>query len=370
MTVREVQEILEAWAPPDIAWEHDNVGLQVGDPDLRVRSILVALDATEDIIAEAVRRGANLIITHHPLLFRPLRSISPVTSRGRCVIALAQHGIALYSAHTNLDFTRGGTSFALADAIGLIHQEFLRKPFRLMNKIVTFVPSPQAEDVALAMANAGAGVIGAYDRCSFRTEGTGSFRGGPTSRPTIGSPLVQEHVPEVRLEMIAPRRKIGEVVRALVMTHPYEESAYDVYPLENVNTDSGMGVIGDLPKPVSLTEFLRNLRRVLGSTCLRHTDSPRAKVRCIAVCGGGGSELLEDAITSGADVFVTADVKYHTFHDADGRIAIVDAGHHETEFPVVGAVVERLRRALVGRGKKIPVQAATRPTNPVRQAKV
>ncbi len=367
MRVLDVQDIMDAWAPPSIAWEGDNVGLQVGDPEARVRGIVVSLDVTEDVIAEAGRRGANLIVSHHPLLFRPLRSVTPSNPVGRCVTALASRGIALFAAHTNLDFTRGGTSFALADALGVAGGDFLRKPYRLQSKIVTFVPPAAADAVAEAMGGAGAGRIGGYDHCSFRTEGTGAFRGGEGTRPAVGRSGRFERVREVRLEMVAPRHAVPGVVRALLGAHPYEEPAYDIVPLENVESAYGMGVIGELPRSVSLGRFLSTIRRALGARAPRFCGDPRAQVRKIAMCGGSGGELLGDAVAAGADVYVTADVKYHAYHEADGRIAIVDAGHYETEYPVVGVVAEHLRRAIAARGERTVVRTASRPTNPVRQ---
>ena len=357
---------MEAWAPPDIAWERDNVGLQTGDPAARVRGILVALDVTEEIVAEAERRGANLIVSHHPLLFRPLRSVTTGTVRERCLGALLRKGVALYSAHTNLDFTKGGTSFALARALGVVPEGFLKSPYRLENKIVTYVPRSHAESVAGAMAAAGAGVIGRYDSCSFRTEGEGTFRGGAGSRPAIGRRGVLERVQEVRLEMVAPRRALGRVVRAMKEAHPYEEVAHDIYALENSSGDYGMGAVGTLRRTVPLRKFLETVRHALKTPAIRWSGDPGTPVQRVALCGGSGSELLSDAIESGAGVFVTADVRYHSFHEAEGRIALVDAGHFETEIPVVAAIVEHLRRETLRDGTRIPVRAAARSTNPVR----
>jgi dinuclear metal center YbgI/SA1388 family protein len=366
VTVRGIQEIMEAWAPLDIAWERDNVGLQTGDPDARVRGILVALDVTEGIVTEAVRRGANVIVSHHPLIFRPLRSVTTRTSQERCLGDLLRKRVALYSAHTNLDFTRGGTSFALAETLGVAAEGFLRTPFKLQNKIVTYVPPSHADAVEAAMAAAGAGVIGEYEGCSFRAEGEGTFRGGAGTHPALGRKGKLEHVQEIRLEMMAPCRAVGDVVRAMTEAHPYEEVAYDVYALENASGKYGMGAVGTLRRSVPLRAFLATVRRALGAPAVRWTGNPRTPVHRVALCGGSGSELLSDAIASGAEVFVTADVRYHTYREAEGCIALVDAGHFETENPVVAAIVERLRRETLRRGERIPVRAASGSTNPVR----
>jgi len=239
MTVKDIHKILARWAPKDIAWERDNVGLQVGDMDAEVTGILVALDCTERVVREAKKRNANLIVTHHPLLFRPPKSITPGDSVGRCIRALVADNVALYSAHTNLDFTRGGVSFALAGALGLREVDFLHKPYRVQKKIVTFVPEEHVAKVRDAMAEAGAGVIGNYDHCSFGTIGAGSFRGNDAATPVKGERGRLEQISEVRLEMLVNQWDVSNVVRAMHAAHPYEEVAYDVYALENESKEYG-----------------------------------------------------------------------------------------------------------------------------------
>lgn len=365
MTLRDVAAVIESWAPRGIAWESDNPGLQVGDAGLRVRGVLVSLDLTPAVVVLAVRRRANLIVSHHPLFFRPLRAL-PASSETTAVVAmLLRHRIAAYAAHTNLDFTRGGTSHALAERLGLTEVRFLRPITGRHRKVVTFVPAAEADRVMEAMAGAGAGVIGEYERCSFRTSGTGTFRGSRRARPAVGRALHLEQVQEVRLEMVVTADAAGAVVAAMRRVHPYEEPAVDVYPLDAGPADFGMGVVGELRRPVALGGFLAGVRRKLGTPHLRYTGDPRRRVRTVAVCGGSGAELLADAVRAGADAFVTADVKYHAFHEAAGHIALVDAGHHETEYPVVGAVVRRLRAAWGTRNNAPPVTAAPT-TNPIR----
>jgi len=364
--VRDIHRIMSEWAPPAIAWERDNVGLQCGDPEANIRAVLVALDPTEEVIDEARRKRANVIVTHHPLLFKPQWSVTPTTTEGRCIHGLIRHGIALYSAHTNLDFTREGTSFALAEVLGLKDLGFLERSYHVDRKIVTFVPVEHADAVASAMAEAGAGRIGNYDECSFRSEGTGTFRGSPASNPAVGRKGKLEHAHETKVEMIAPKWAVDDVLGAMRRAHPYEEVAYDLYPLENASDKFGMGVAGTLPQSIRLSAFLLRIKRLLGSGTLRWTGNPRSTIRRVAVCGGSGGELLESAIKAGTDLFVTADLKYHAFHDARGRIALVDAGHYETELPIVNVVVRRLRDEFRLRGGTIPVYAASRSTNPVR----
>jgi dinuclear metal center YbgI/SA1388 family protein len=366
MKVQDIQSLIESWAPREIAWERDNVGLQCGDPRADVHGILVALDVTEDVIAEARRRRANLLISHHPLLFRPVGSVHSGTVTGRCLRALLVNNISLLSAHTNLDFTVGGTSFALAEALGLEHVSFLHRPYRTQKKIVTFVPPSHVDAVADAMAEAGAGIIGNYAHCSFRTRGNGTFQGDASSNPAVGRPGVREEVPEIRLEMVVPQWDVDRVVRAMKRAHPYEEVAYDIFASEVPVSSFGMGVLGTLPRAVRPAAFLRTIKRVLGIAAVRSTPFHTDRVERVAACGGSGSDLLGEAMRQGADVFVTADVKYHAFHDALGKIILVDAGHWETEFPVVRVIAARLDKEIRRRAGRLPVRVASTPTNPVR----
>ncbi|MGB6120468.1 MAG: Nif3-like dinuclear metal center hexameric protein [Bacteroidota bacterium] len=366
MTVQTVHDILEEWAPREIAWDRDNPGLQCGSPDARVSGILVTLDVNEEVIKEAKRKSANLILSHHPLLFKPLHAVDTSKPNGRCLSALLGAGISLTAVHTNADFTSGGTSFVLDEKLGLRNVVLLHSPFRLQKKIVTFVPADHVEAVASAMADAGAGVIGNYDHCSFRLAGTGTFRGNDAAHPAVGRSGRVEQVDEIRLEVVAPGPKIDGVVRALRTAHPYEEVAYDLYPIENRSAEYGMGTIGELARPRSLRSFLGHVRRVLGIPHLRFCGNVNQQIRQVAVCGGSGAELLEEAVRKGADVLVTADVRYHSFHDSSGRIALVDAGHYETERPVVGVMVAVLKKEIKRRRENVPVYESLLSTNPIQ----
>jgi dinuclear metal center YbgI/SA1388 family protein len=364
-TVGDIQQILERWAPQEFAMEGDNPGLQCGTPGAIVRGILLTLDVTEQVVNEAHRRGANVLVSHHPLIFSPLRSVDLETPQGKLIGLLTRRSINLVAAHTNLDFTRGGTSFALAEHLGLEQVQFLHTPFKTLAKVVSYVPSDAVDRVAHAMADAGGGTIGNYDLCSFRTTGTGTFRGNDQATPTAGIRGMLERVEEVRLEMLVPSHRVRAVIQAMKAVHPYEEVAHDVYPLENPTTDAGMGALGTLQRPMQLDAFLKRVKSTLKTTSLRCSARGRRTVRTVAVCGGSGSRLLDEAIRRQADVFVTADVKYHAFHDAGDRIVLVDAGHFETEYPVLAPVAQYLRAALGASSRRIAVSIAARSKNPV-----
>lgn len=342
-TVGDVARALEAWAPPGSAQSYDNVGLQVGDPDRPVERALIALDLVPAVVDEAERTGATLIITHHPLLFRPLRSITASDWHGSLVLRLAASGIALYSVHTNLDAALEGVSFALAGQLGLVDVTFLEPLADSLYKLVTFVPASHADAVRNALADAGAGRIGAYEGCAFATEGTGFFRPGATASPFIGTAGGDlESVREMRLEVEVPRWNLSGVVRAMKAAHPYEEVAYDVYPVQQPYSRGGLGAVGRLAAAEPLRTFLGRVAERLDAAGLRYVGDPDAPVERVAVCGGAGRDLVRRALQQGADAYVTADLTYHTFFDVLGRdgtprMALIDAGHYETE-----AVTEQL----------------------------
>ena len=335
-TVRQIAEALEAWAPPGSAQSYDNVGLQVGDPERPVRRALLALDLTPAVLEEARTLEAELIITHHPLLFRPLRRLTPDSLVSSLALRLAASGIALYSIHTNLDAAPGGVSFALAAHLGLRDVQFLEKMGQALYKLVTFVPASHFEQVREALAEAGAGRIGNYEACAFATRGTGYFRPGDMARPFIGEPGKLESAEELRLEAEVARWDLPRVLAAMRAAHPYEEVAYDVYPVEQPYTRAGLGAIGRLEKPEPLRDFLQRVAERLQTDSLRYVGDPDAPVETVAVCGGAGADLIGRALAAGANAYVTADLTYHRFFEVLGndgrpRMALIDAGHYETE---------------------------------------
>jgi dinuclear metal center YbgI/SA1388 family protein len=363
--VSDIVEWFEEWTPRWAAWEKDNVGLQVGNRNQKIFRILVTLDVTKKVVSEAIAGKADCIISHHPLLFRPLASVTTSESVGEMVLQLAQHKISLFSAHTNLDCTEGGVSFALAEKLGLQNIRFLSPLKNSLAKIVVFVPESHRTAVMQAMIKAGAGIIGKYSSCSFSTQGIGSFFGSSTSQPFLGKSRNLEFAEEVRLEMISPRARIKGIITEMKAVHPYEEVAYDVFHVENPNPNFGMGAIGTLPKPQPLKTFLKFIKKTLRSEVLRFTDTKKTNIQNVAVCGGSGSELLSDALAANADVFVTADVRYHTFHAAAHTLAIVDAGHWETEQIVLKPIADRIRAAARKANEPLTVWVSQYKTNPI-----
>ncbi|MGA3244536.1 MAG: Nif3-like dinuclear metal center hexameric protein [Bacteroidota bacterium] len=365
MKLAEIEQFFESWVPKWTAWERDNVGLQVGRRSRRVKNVLVALDVTPEIVGEAIRKKIDLIVSHHPLLFRPPSSISDSNPVGSLLLSLAEHRIAVYSTHTNLDASSEGVSFALARALGVQKPVFLAPLKDSLVKLAVFVPAGYVDRVTAAMANAGAGVIGEYESCSFRMDGKGTFRGSDKSNPFLGKRQQLEDVEETRLEMIVPRERVNAVVAALKSVHPYEQVAYDLYTLENTNPNFGMGAVGDLPRSMTVKEFLTKLKKAISAESVRYSGALNQKIRRVAVCGGAGSELLDQAISAKADIFVTADVRYHPFHDAAGRIVLVDAGHWETEQCVLPVLASKLRTWAASQDESLVVSITQHSTNPI-----
>ena len=340
-TIGDVAQTLEAWAPPRSAQDYDNVGLQVGDPERPVERSLVALDMTPAVLHEAQTHEAQLIITHHPLLFRPLQSVTASGGfESALALELAEAGIALYTAHTNLDVAPGGVSFALADVLGLEATDFLGSMEDVLRKLVVFVPVDHARAVHRAMAEAGAGQIGDYESCAFESRGTGFFRPGEEATPFTDTPAgTLEQADEVRLEVQVERWHLPAVRRAMTEAHPYEEVAHDVYSLEGSTTQAGLGAVGHLPEPEPLSAFLQRTSDALDAGSLRYAGDPDARIERVAVCGGAGSDFVGQALAAEADAYVTADVTYHEFfevlsaNDGHPQMAFIDAGHYETEAP-------------------------------------
>jgi len=339
MTIRELTTYLETLAPLAYQESYDNAGLLVGDPATTVTGVLVSLDATEAVVEEAVARGCNLVVAHHPIVFRGLKKLNGRNYVERTVIKAIKQDVAIYATHTNLDNVIGGVNFKIAERLGLQNVRILAPKGDTLMKLVTFVPTAEegsqyaeaTQTVLDALYAAGAGEIGKYDHCSFRLTGSGTFRGGEEANPEIGAVGEDTVVRENRLEVIFPAHRQHAILQALRRAHPYEEVAYYLNLLANANQEVGAGAVGELAEPLDELAFLAFLKERMAASVVRHTPLLGRPVRRVAVCGGAGGFLLGDAVRAGAEVFVTADYKYHEFFDADGRILIADIGHYESE---------------------------------------
>lgn len=343
MKLKEITQYLEQIAPPGYQESYDNAGLITGNPDMEIQSALLCLDVTEEILQEAVQLGSNLIISHHPVIFKGIKKLTGSTETERIVILAIQHGIALYAAHTNLDNVPEGVNGKLAEKLGLQHPRILEPLKDNLVKLVVFVPESSAEAVREAIFEAGAGVIGNYDQCSFNLSGTGTFRGNEKSNPFVGKPLIRHSEAEIRIETILPKLLKHSVIKAMLAAHPYEEVAWDLYPLENENPYLGAGMIGEIDESDAL-DFLHHIKKTLKAGCIKHTRLTGKKIKRVALCGGSGSFLLKRAIQEKADLFLSADFKYHDFFEAEGKIIIVDAGHFETEQFTIELFYELLKK--------------------------
>ena len=331
--------------PAALAEEWDNVGLQVGDPLAEIEKILVCLDVEEIALRKAAELGAKLIVSHHPFIFRPLKRITASDMTGRLVMQAIKNDIAVVSAHTNLDRAKDGLNDWLAARFGLAQVAPLERPESgHFLKLVVFVPAGHEGEVMQELFAAGAGQIGDYDSCSFRSRGTGSFRGDRESTPFIGKAGELEETEELRVEAIVPRPLVAKVVTRMIKVHPYEEVAYDLIPLANERIDIGLGRIGRLAESMSLRDFAEQVKQALGIDTLRLTGDLDRSVQKIAVCGGSGVSMYSEALRQGADCLVTGDVKFHEAQRArqDG-MALIDAGHFATERLMVKELAERLR---------------------------
>lgn len=360
-----VRQMIESLAPKHLAEEWDKVGLQVGTLQKELKKVMVTLEVTEAVIEEAVREEVDLIVAHHPIIFRPLHHLVTDFAQGRKLGKLIKHDIAVYAAHTNLDITEGGMNDWMAEALQLVDVSPMKEVYtEKLFKLVVFVPIDHQERVLQAMFEAGAGWIGDYSHCSFNLEGTGTFLPQEGTDPYIGKPGQIERVKEMRIETIVPEHLRKAVVQAMLKAHPYEEVAYDVYTLDLPGRSFGLGRSGKLSEAMSLSSFAEQVKEAFGVSSVRVVGDTEREVRKVAVLGGSGSKYVRDAIRAGADVFVTGDIDYHTAQDAlaDG-ICLIDPGHHAEEIMKENFATV-LRRQLESAGYATEVFASTTPTDP------
>lgn len=361
MQAQEITTFIESLSPLAYQESYDNSGLIIGNPNDSVSGILLTLDITEEVIDEAIKLKMNMIISHHPLIFSGLKKINGKSETERCVLKAIKNNITIYAAHTNLDSVHGGVNSKICEKLGLKNCRVLSPVEGQLKKLVTFIPVADAEKVRAAIFDAGAGHIGNYDSCGFNAKGSGSFRGNESTNPYVGEKGKIHFEEETRFETIFPRYLQNKIVNALIKTHPYEEVAYDIYPLDNLNPQVGIGMVGELGQEVDETEFLQTIKNIFDCKAIRHTAFLNKKIKKVAIVGGSGSSYLHAAIGANADIFITGDFKYHQFFDAANKILIADIGHFESE----QFTKELFYELLTKKFPKFAVRLSEVKTNPV-----
>jgi len=331
MKIKDITRYIETIAPPLYQESYDNASLIVGDPNWECTGALLTLDSLEATIDEALEKNCNLIIAHHPIVFRGLKQLNGRNYVERIVIKAIKNDVAIYAAHTNLDNVHTGVNKKICDKLGVKNPTILAPKQHLLKKLYTFCPTNKVEEVRNALFQTGAGTIGDYDQCSFNVAGTGTFRGNDDTDPYVGKKGELHQEQETKIEIIFPAHLERTLIGQLQQHHPYEEVAFDIVALDNIHTRIGSGMIGELEKPMEAMDFLTFLKETMQAKCVRHTNLIGRPIQKVAVCGGAGSFLLRNAMAQKADVFVTADYKYHEFFDADNQIIIADIGHYESE---------------------------------------
>ncbi|MBO8168859.1 MAG: Nif3-like dinuclear metal center hexameric protein [Thermoanaerobacteraceae bacterium] len=359
-----VYKVIEEMAPLERAEKWDNVGLQIGEPEAPVQKVLVTLDITEQVVDEAVFEKADLIVSHHPFIFDSVKKIRFDEPKGRMIKKLICNNIMVYVAHTNLDKADEGVNHYLAQCLGLKDTRVLAPSgSEKLYKLVVFVPQDYIDQVRTAIGDAGAGWIGNYSHCTFRTPGQGTFKPLEGADPFIGEVGDLEQVEEYRLETIVPAAKLKPVLKAMFDSHPYEEVAYDLYPLANKGKEYGLGRIGSLPEFETLEAFALKVKQVLGTDQVGVVGDIQRPISKVAVCGGAGASMVDSALKHGAEVLLTGDIKFHQAQEALARgLAVVDAGHYATERVIVPVVARRLQEKLAD--KKVEIILSTENTNP------
>ncbi len=365
MKIMELLGVIEAFAAPELQEEYDNAGLITGDPNDECRGVICSLDVTQDVIKEAIEKGCNLIVAHHPIVFRGIKQLNGKNYVERVIIEAIKNDVAIYAAHTNLDNVILGVNGIIADKLGLKDSSILQPKQQVLRRLITFAPTDKAEEVRKAVFDAGAGHIGKYSECSFNSEGTGTFKAELGANPYVGEIGKRQDEKETKIEIVYPAYLEVQVINALIDNHPYEEVAYDVFTMENVHYGIGAGVIGDLETEMDESDFLKKVQETFNCEVIKHTGLRSKPVKKVAVCGGSGSFLIKKALAAGADFYITSDVKYHEFFNAEGRMVLADIGHYESE----QFTVDLLHGLLA---KKFPTFAVLKTevnTNPVRYFK-
>ncbi len=363
ITVKVITSYLETIAPIQYQENYDNSGLIVGDSAMEVKGVLVCLDSTEEVVNEAIERGCNLIVAHHPIIFGGIKKLNGKNYVEKAVITAIKNNVAIYAIHTNLDnVLHNGVNETIADKLKLQNCKILLPKAGMLTKLTTFVPLPGREKLLQGLFEAGAGQIGDYKNCSFTVEGVGTFKPTGNANPAIGQLEKDESLLESRVEVIFPSFLKAVILNAMRRHHPYEEVAYYLETLENVNNEIGAGIIGELETEMDTLEFLHSIKTKMNVECIRYTQLSKPFVKTIAVCGGSGSFLLKEAISQQADVFISADFKYHEFFDAENRITIADIGHFESEQHTINLLFDIINKKF----SNFAVHLTQVVTNPVK----
>lgn len=344
MTISAITGILEKIAPPALQEDYDNAGLITGNHGWECTGAIIALDATEDIVQEAIDKKCNLVIAHHPIVFRGLKKINGKNYVERAIIKAIKNDIAIYAIHTNLDNIIDGVNGKIADKLELVNRRILSPKKNLLQKLAVFVPVNDREKLLDALFAAGAGNISNYSECSFSTAGDGTFKAGPGANPVLGTIGKRHTEKETKIEVIFPVWMEEKIINAMKASHPYEEVAFDIYQLTNNYGQTGSGLIGELEKAMEEQAFLQNIKKIFNIPVVRHTALLGRKVKKIALCGGAGSFLTAAAMQAGADMYITADIKYHEFFDADKKLVLADIGHYESEQFTIDLLFDLLRQ--------------------------
>lgn len=362
MKIVDLIAVIEKYAAPELQEDYDNAGLIMGNPAWHCSGVLCTLDVTIATLKEAKENNCNLVITHHPIIFRGLKRINENTYVEQVIIEAIKNDIAIYAAHTNLDNIILGVNGMIAKKLGLKNIIILQPKNKMLRRLITFAPIEKAEHVRNAVFAAGAGQIGKYSECSFNSNGTGTFKANEGADPYVGNVGERHHENETKIEIVYPFYLEDQVVKALINNHPYEEVAYDIFTMDNVHFGIGAGIIGELQEAKTEKDFLKFIKETFGASGIRHTDLLGKPIQKIAVCGGAGSFLIKKAAQMGADIYITADIKYHEFFDAQGSLVVADIGHYESE----QFTVDLFHDLLVEKFPTFAVLKTRVNTNPIR----
>ncbi|WP_108803385.1 Nif3-like dinuclear metal center hexameric protein [Aquimarina sp. Aq107] len=362
MQIKEVIQHLEVLAPMSYAEDFDNVGLLVGNKNTTVTGILVTLDTLETIVDEAIEKNCNLIVSFHPIVFKGIKKFNGNNYVERVVMKAIKHDIAIFAIHTALDNTYHGVNDMICEQLGLLNRKILIPQSGSIKKLVTFVPEKEADSLLTKLFEAGAGTIGNYENCSFSSNGIGTFKATTNTNPSIGEIGQTHHEKETKIQITFPKHLESDIIKSLHNNHSYEEIAYEITTLENKNQHIGMGMIGELPNEIEETTFLRHIKKIFKTGCVRHSSLLGKPIKKVAVLGGSGSFAIKNAQAAGADIFITADLKYHQFYEAENKLILADIGHYESEQYTKNLIVSYLRKKI----SNFAIILSDKNTNPIQ----